>query len=356
MDSDDDFVSVKSNKGSGTHVQKQQVHKKKQRVKKQWTRLLYCNSFNEFQSVLDQQVGRMMNLRTTENTCNICPANLLLHNMTRTYFKCDNVECECSVEESDCMCPKCSFELKSEGCEATGKMKIEVCGQHLTSCHKASKNGLKTAVQKAIKQIKSQNKNPNFGPAQVRDSLLDHGFKQEQLPPVSKVTNFLNHQRNTSSSHHDIIAFEKQLQEKVLANAVEGYDAFVYGSSISEDGAVHVGSGHENSHFNVSFTSKALLSNVLNAQQFNDSGKWPMTLAMDVTLKTNLLGFYFGVMGVIDRMRHFFLGAVTVMSHKSTDDYVTMVGDFKNICRTVGGFNLSPFYCILDGEAAIYKL
>ena len=83
---------------------------------------------------------------------------------------------------------------------------------------------------------------------------------------------FLNHQRNTSSSHHDIIAFEKQLQEKVLANAVEGYDAFVYGSSISEAGAVHVGSGHENSHFNVSFTSKALLSNVLNAQQFNDSG------------------------------------------------------------------------------------
>ena len=97
-------------------------------------------------------------------------------------------------------------------------------------------------------------------------------------------------------------------------------DAFVYGSSISEDGAVHVGSGHENSHFNVSFTSKALLSNVLNAQQFDDSGKWPMTLAMDVTFKTNLLGFYFGVMGVIDSMRHFLLGALTVMSHKSTDD------------------------------------
>ena len=141
----------------------------------------------------------------------------------------------------------------------------------------------------------------------------------------------------------------------MLANAVEGYDAFLYGSSISEDGAVRVGSGHENSHFNVSFTSKALLSNVLNAQQFNDSGKWPMTLAMDVTFKTNLFGFYFGVMGVIDSMRHFFLGALTVMSHKSTDDYVTMVGDFKNICHTVGGFNLSPFYCMLDGEAAIHQ-
>ena len=77
----------------------------------------------------------------------------------------------------------------------------------------------------------------------------------------------------------------------MFANAVEGYDAFVYSSSISEDGAVHVGSGHENSHFNVSFTSKALLSNVVNAQQFNDSGKWPTTLAMDVTFLTNLLGF-----------------------------------------------------------------
>ena len=350
MLSDDDFVRPNIHK-----AQRLQVHKKKQRVKKQWTHTLYCSSVKEFDQVLDAQIGRMMSLRTNEYTCNICPTNPLLHNMKRAYFKCDNTDCECAVEEPDCLCQKCSFQLKSEACEVSGKVRVQACGGHLSSCHKAKKNGLKSVVQEAIKRIKCQNKNPNFGPAQVRDSLLDHGFKEEQLPPVSKVTNFLNHQRNTSSTHHDLSAFERQLNEKVFANAVERYDAFIYGSSIQEDGTVNVGSGHENSHVNISFTSRALLDNVNNAQQLNNTSQWPMTFAIDFTFKTNLLGFYFGVMGVIDCMRHFFLGALTVISHKTTQDYVRCIGDFKDICQTVGGFTLAPFYCMLDGEAAIHQ-
>ena len=36
--------------------------------------------------------------------CDICPTNPSLHNMFIAYFKCDNVECECEVEEPDCLC------------------------------------------------------------------------------------------------------------------------------------------------------------------------------------------------------------------------------------------------------------
>ena len=58
-------------------------------------------------------------------------------------------------------------------------------------------------------------------------------------------------------------------------------------------------------------------------------------------------------MGVVDAGRHFFLGALTLLSHKSTEDYVTCVGDFKDVCASEGKFSLDPFYCMLDGEAAI---
>ena len=54
-------------------------------------------------------------------------------------------------------------------------------------------------------------------------------------------------------------------------------------------------------------------------------------------------------------MRHFFLGGLTILSHKTTLDYAAAIGDFKNICHMVAGFSLAPFYCMLDGEAAIHQ-
>ena len=67
-----------------------------------------------------------------------------------------------------------------------------------------------------------------------------------------------------------------------------------------------------------------------------------MTFAIDFTFKTNLLGLYFGVIGVIDAMRHFFLEGLCLISHKYTEDYAQCIGDFKKVCQTVGGFTLSP--------------
>jgi hypothetical protein len=90
--------------------------------------------------------------------------------------------------------------LKSETCDVIGRVKVQVSGEHLASCKHLRKNGLKTVVKHVLKEIKNQNKNPNFGPAQVRDALKDRGFSADQLPPVSKVTNLLSHERNTSST------------------------------------------------------------------------------------------------------------------------------------------------------------
>ena len=48
----------------------------------------------------------------------------------------------------------------------------------------------------------------------------------------------------------------------------------IFGSCIQEDGSIKVGIWNENSHSNVSFTSRSLLANVKRAQEHNSAEEW----------------------------------------------------------------------------------
>ena len=213
--------------------------------------------------------------------------------------------------------------------------------------------GLDFKVKEDIDKIRNEHKSGSFGPALIRDALLDLHYTEDQLPHINLVQNYVSYKKKLHSGNHDIQSFNHQLQQLTQQDATHTYDAFVYGTCIAEDGTVKVGSGHENDHFHASFTSNRLLANIRGAQEHNDIGEWPMTFCIDFTFKTNLLGFFFGVMGVVDACRHFFLGAITLLSHKTTADYETSIADFKRICLGAGKFVLNPTYCMLDGESAI---
>ena len=352
---DDDFVTPFTKRRKRELVEEkpcsQSQEPKKQ--KREWSAPTYFPSLEDFQLFQGELIGRFLHQRTNKYTCNICPVNPSFHNMSRKYFKCDNKDCECEVEEPDCVCLKCTAEMKVVTCFENDRTRMVGVGNHLTSCYTVQKAGLSLNTKKFIDKVKQQHKLPNFGASKVREALLDEGFLQADLPPVTQVQNYLNYKQTSNSSHHDIEAFQKQLSDMTPMHARETHDTFVFGTLVEPDGSVVVGSGHENSHFNVSFTSRALLANIKKAQDLNNANEWKMPFCIDFTFKTNLLGFFFGVMGVVDAGRHFFLGALTLLSHKSTEDYVTCVGDFKDVCASEGKFSLDPFYCMLDGEAAI---
>ena len=266
------------------------------------------------------------------------------------------MNCVCAVEEPDSLCSsceQCSAEIRAETCTESGKVRMIRKGHHLEECNQLSIQGLKDKEKDMILSIKKENKGPAFGPAKVRHAMMDRGVLEENLPPVRKVTNFLDYERDKTATHHDIAAFEAQVGKIQVHNAVRNSDAFVFGSCIQEDGSIKVGSGHENSHFNVSFTSRSLLANVKRAQEHNDSGEWKSTFCVDFTFKTNLLGLFFGVFGVVDACRQFFLGGLSLLSHKTTADYFITLSDFKTVCQSVGGFVLCPFYCMLDAKPAL---
>lgn len=342
-DSEDDFVNNENIPPPA---------KKPKKSKNAWSEPVFFDSRKAFDTIKDSE-GKLLFKSSKKVYCDLCPINPLYHNMVRTYFKCANNHCGCSVEQPDCLCVKCTAEMRSEACAETGRIRMCTIGEHAEECTSLRKQGLSINEKALVDSIKQQNKAPNFGPGKVRDAMMDRGVEKKDLPAVKKVQNYLNYQRTTNSTHHDIALFEAQLQKMQFKDATESHSAFVYGSCIKEDGAVSVGSGHANSHFNVSFTSRDLLGNVKKAQELNNENEWPMTYCMDFTFKTNLLGFYFGVMGVVDACRQFFLGALTLISHKFVEDYVTCIQDFKNVCLARGQFVLSPFYAMVDGEAAI---
>jgi len=235
--SDDDFVTAKNidkeNQHNPPNLKSNPSAKRKAR---DWGEAFYFDTKDQFDEEFGEVAGRFLQLRTNKVTCDICPTNPMFHNMRRIYFNCDNKECDCEVEDPDCLCVRCSAECKSFHCDITTKTRVQIVGTHLKSCSEVSKSGIKLKTKKVVLALAKKEKKVSFPPSKLRDALMDHGFKKSELPPVSKIKNLLDHQRNKASSHHDIGAFEKQLEKLSFQNAAEGHDAFVYGCAVQSDG------------------------------------------------------------------------------------------------------------------------
>ena len=124
---------------------------------------IWVQTYKDFKNKKSGQMD--LNKGTNKVTCNICPTNPFLHNMSRPYFKCDNVECECEVEETDCLCLKCCAELKTETCTVTSRTRMMGAGAHLELCNDITKTGFDPNHIEIIKKIKASHKEPNFMPA-----------------------------------------------------------------------------------------------------------------------------------------------------------------------------------------------
>ena len=149
--------------------------------------------------------------------------------MPQKYFKCDNTDCDCKVEEPDCVCFKWTAEMKVETCSYTQKTRMAATGKHLKSCYEATKTGFSLGTKKVIDKVKRQHSGaPNFGASNVRDALLDEGFSKADLPPVKQIQIYLNSKKKSSSSCHNIEGFQNQLSKMRRMHARERYDIFVF--------------------------------------------------------------------------------------------------------------------------------
>ena len=126
------------------------------KMKRDWSAPNCFNTFENFELFKVDVIGRFKDQRTNKYTCNICPVNpsLSFHNMPRKYFKCYNTDCDCEVEEPDCVCFKCTAEMKVETCTYIQKTRMAATGKHLKLCYEATKIGLSMDTKKVIDKVK----------------------------------------------------------------------------------------------------------------------------------------------------------------------------------------------------------
>ena len=184
-------------KAKANEEEKEPCPKIFKKMKRDWSAPNCFNTFENFELFKVDVIGRFKDQRTNKYTCNICPVNPSFHNMPRKYFKCDNTDCDCEVEEPDCVCFKCTAEMKVETCTYTQKTRMAATGKHLKSCYEATKTGFSLGTKKVIDKVKRQHSGvPNFGASKVRDALLDEGFSKADLPPVKQIQIYLNSKKS----------------------------------------------------------------------------------------------------------------------------------------------------------------
>jgi hypothetical protein len=110
-----------------------------------------------------------------------------------------------------------------------------------------------------------------------------------------------------------------------------------------------VGDGSDDSPFVISFSSKALLSVLLRA---NESLR-PIVFHMDSTFKCNENEFPVTLLGISDANRQFHLLSISVVSHQTRDVYIRLITSLQElVAKELPGISFQFKYCMTDCEVA----
>ena len=110
-----------------------------------------------------------------------------------------------------------------------------------------------------------------------------------------------------------------------------------------------VGDGSDDFPFVISFSSKALLSVLLRANE----SLTPVVFHMDSTFKCNENEFPVTLFGVSDVNRQFHLLSISVVSHRTRDVYIRLITSLQElVAKELPGISFQFKYCMTDCEVA----
>lgn len=104
-----------------------------------------------------------------------------------------------------------------------------------------------------------------------------------------------------------------------------------------------LGNGDDANHFQLMFSSKTLISKVLNGQVFHIDGTY------------KIIKYFYPVIvfGCSDVNRKFYPIAYAITSHKQNEDYVWFFTKLNEVCQTLLNFEFKPKYLICHASKAI---
>jgi len=110
-----------------------------------------------------------------------------------------------------------------------------------------------------------------------------------------------------------------------------------------------VGDGSDDFPFVISFSSKAMLSVLLRANE----SLLPVVFHMDSTFKCNENEFPVTLLGISDANRQFHLLSISVVSHRTRDVYIRLITSLQElVAKELPGISFQFKYCMTDCEVA----
>jgi len=110
-----------------------------------------------------------------------------------------------------------------------------------------------------------------------------------------------------------------------------------------------VGDGSDDFPFVISFSSKALLSVLLRANE----SLLPVVFHMDSTFKCNENEIPVTLLGISDANRQFHLLSISVVSHRTRDVYIRLITSLQElVAKELPGISFQFKYCMTDCEIA----
>ena len=138
--------------------------------------------------------------------------------------------------------------------------------------------------------------------------------------------------------NNKISEVKKFAEDNAFYDDITDDEFFVFGADF--------GTGNDDDHFQIGFTSKALINRIPEAVIFHCDG----------TYKVLKLGFPLMVLGISDINRKFWPIGFMFSSHEQKEDYFKFFTKIKNIAKKCG-VNFDPHYMIIDAcKAMAYAL
>ena len=159
------------------------------------------------------------------------------------------------------------------------------------------------------------------------------------MPTIKQLQNWIKYRRAKVGDNNSLEDVEKFIRQNEFE---EGHD--VYEDEFFCFGA-KLGDGSDDNHFQVSLTSKTLLSRIFRGKVFH----------IDATYKIVKYFYPIIVFGVSDINRKFYPIIFAITSHETNYDYAHFFDSLNSMLFEIYDTNFNPEYIVVDASKAMYN-
>jgi hypothetical protein len=295
--------------------------------------LINCKSRHEMDNFRATLKNNTFGTNNSKN-CTICKNKPVfkVHKMRVRYGWCSSKLCNKDEE--------CPFKYREITCLQDNCIYLSTLGEHSNheSVDKEKKHGIHQVIKPIIEEIIHR---CNISrPKRVHIKLHDKEFEKiakSIMPTLQQIENYIKYRRKLireNSSTAELKEFSKAHHHSLVENDDQ---LFVFGDNS--------GDGSDTNHFQMGFTSKALLSHIKTAQVYH----------IDCTYKVIKYFYPLLVFGCTDIDGKFHPISFMITSHEETKDFSHFFESLNLIAKEIYDINFNPKYIVSDASRACFK-